>query len=181
MDIIDVIKYIEDNNYKNLDVLYRELINKININILNFIFFDRFHYIPTNILIKDINETYEQKIKRYDTKFKNDVKEYYKKCIITGRSSLVCEVAHIYPFSDSDYEDKYNPNNGILLCRDLHILFDKNLININNDFTLIISKEILDDESLELYHQYNNKKLNIKQESKYYLQKYNEFTMQCLI
>jgi len=43
------------------------------------------------------------------------VKEYYRICIITERSDTVCEVAHIFPFSESDINDKYNPFNGHII------------------------------------------------------------------
>ena len=116
MNYNDIINYIDNNIDKKIDVLYNELKNNIDITILNFIFYDRFNYEHINI---NPNETYENKIKRKDNKFKESVTNYYKSCIITGRSLYVCEVAHIYPFADSELEDKYNPVNGIKYSRSI--------------------------------------------------------------
>ena len=185
MNYNDIINYIDNNIDKKIDVLYNELKNNIDITIditiLNFIFYDRFNYEHINInpnetyedTIEDtIEDTYEDKIKRKDKKFKESVTKYYKSCIITGRSLYVCEVAHIYPFADSELEDKYNPLNGIVLCRDMHKLFDDKLIKIDPiDFKLTLSPEILLDDSLKIYREYNNKILDINPESKHYFKK----------
>jgi hypothetical protein len=70
MNYNDIINYIDNNIDKKIDVLYNELKNNIDITILNFIFYDRFNYEHINI---NPNETYENKIKRKDNKFKESV------------------------------------------------------------------------------------------------------------
>ena len=156
-------EYIE--KYEELIKIYNNDTDKDK---LDLVFYD-FYEFEYNI---NPNETYEDKIKRKDKKFKESVTKYYNSCIITGRSLFVCEVAHIYPFADSELEDKYNPFNGIVLCRDLHKLFDDKLIKIDPiDYRLTLSPEILLDDSLEIYHKYNNKILDIKPESKHYFEK----------
>jgi predicted restriction endonuclease len=166
-NIINNIKSIDKNNIIELTNLYNELIKQNDKDYLDYLFYSlkKYEYINPN-------ETYEDKIKRKDKKFKESVTKYYKSCIITGRSMFVCEVAHIYPFADSEIEDKYNPFNGIVLCRDMHKLFDDKLIKIDPiDFKLTLSPEILLDNSLEIYHKYNNKILDINPESKHYFEK----------
>lgn len=173
MDIINKIKSVDDNDKYNLYKLYEEYSNNYDKNYLDYLFYTlkKYEFNEENNIKKD-NNIIEEKIKRLDYNFKKSVKSFYKTCIITNRSQYVCEVAHIYPFVDSELEDKYNPNNGILLCRDLHKLFDDKLIKINpNNYQLILSQEILDDKTLKIYHQYHNKILNIKKESKYYFDK----------
>ena len=167
MDIKNKIKSIDKNNIIELTNLYNELIKQNDKDYLDYLFYSlkKYEYINPN-------ETYEDKIKRKDKKFKESVTKYYKSCIITGRSLYVCEVAHIYPFADSELEDKYNKLNGIVLCRDMHKLFDDKLIKINPiDFKLTLSAEILSDGSLEIYHKYNNKILDINPESRHYFEK----------
>ena len=167
MDIKNKIKSIDKNNIIELTNLYNELIKQNDKDYLDYLFYSlkKYEYINPN-------ETYEDKIKRKDKKFKESVTKYYKSCIITGRSLFVCEVAHIYPFADSELEDKYNPFNGIVLCRDMHKLFDDKLIKIDPiDFKLTLSQEILSDDSLEIYHKYNNMILDIKPESRHYFEK----------
>jgi predicted restriction endonuclease len=154
---------------------------------INFIMYDMFQYIHTEektseetlketskeTLKETSEETLEDKIKRKDNKFKKLVKSYYKTCVITGRSEHVCEVAHIFPFSDSELKDKYNQYNGILLCRDLHHLFDNKLIIIDPvDYKLTLSDIILNDNTLIDYKKYHNMKLNIRKESKIYFEKF---------
>lgn len=172
MNYNDILEYIDANSDKPIDVLYNELKKNNNINLINFAFYDLFNYEHLEEYI-DPNETYEEKIKRKDKKFKENVKSYYKTCIITHRSECVCEVAHIFPFSESEIEEKYNEYNGILLCRDLHKLFDDKLIKIDpEDYKLIISEVLLNDNTLIDYHKYHNKILNIRNESKKYFEKF---------
>lgn len=173
LDIEEIIKYI--NNYDEIKDKYEELIMKnYNKEDLDYIFYLYFKYDNNENEIDNIK--IEDKIKRQDSEFKNKVINNYKTCIITGRSKSVCEVAHILPFSESNNEQKYDEYNGILLCRDLHCLFDKKLISIDyKDFKLILSKDILEDNTLEIYHEYNNKILNIKEETRKYLELINKF------
>lgn len=52
-------------------------------------------------------------------------------CAITGTSELsVLEAAHIIPYAER-FADRDKPENGILLRRDIHKLFDAHLISIN--------------------------------------------------
>ena len=54
----------------------------------------------------------------------------------------------------------------------MHKLFDDKLIKIDPiDFKLTLSQEILSDDSLEIYHKYNNKILDINPESRHYFEK----------
>ena len=54
-------------------------------------------------------------------------------CAIRKHISLeICEACHLRHFSLCDYEeDKYDTANGILLCANLHIAFDKNFFYID--------------------------------------------------
>ena len=89
----------------------------------------------------------------------------------------VCEVAHIKPFYESNPEEKYDPNNGILLSADLHKLFDLKLLTINPDtFQLRLTDSVLLDEEFKDYYQYNGKNLEIKSESKKYFNKLSELS-----
>ena len=173
--MLDVIEsYINEiNNGVTLDDLYKKILEKFNSDIekkeIEFIMYEKFKYKPKII------ESYEEKIKRKDRQFKEEVKLFYKTCVITGRSNKVCEVAHIFPFAESELDDKYNPNNGILLSADLHILFDKKLFMIDPEtFTLCFTEEILYDDEFKDYHKYHNKKLNINKASIKYFEKLNK-------
>jgi predicted restriction endonuclease len=168
-DIEEIILNINKNNFNEIDDKYIELlIKKYNEEELNYMFYLYFNYEVDKIKL-------EEKIKRYDKDFKNKVIDYYKTCIVTGRSKSVCEVAHILPFSKSNNFQKYDEYNGILLCRDLHILFDNKLISINpTDFRLVLSPEIFHDDTLKIYHKYYNNILNIREESRKYFNLINK-------
>lgn len=78
-----------------------------------------------------------------------------KKCIISEESPIVCQAAHIVPYSECK---SFNPENGLLLNACLHILFDKYLFSINPD-TLMI--HILDTNTDLSINKYQNKIINV--------------------
>ena len=148
---------------------FNELLLEMDVEFLNYVFYNERKY---------IHEETEECVKRRDDKFRKEVKRRYKSCIITGKSVRICEVAHIVPFSESTKFEKYDPDNGILLCRELHNLFDTKSydLKINPDTQCIeLSDEILLDEGFQDYHQYNGKQLKVRLDEntiKYLRQKY---------
>lgn len=72
---------------------------------------------------------------RNDDEFKKLVRTRYNKCVICNES-LSCitacyEITHILDFAKCENEnDKYDINNGLLMCAHTHILFDKHLIKL---------------------------------------------------
>ena len=57
--------------------------------------------------------------------------------------------SHIKRHADSDIYEKYDPNNGLLLCANADALFDKYIITIGEDKNLIFSCLIQDDDELK--------------------------------
>ena len=56
------------------------------------------------------------------------IEAYHRRCAITGEKTLpVLEAAHIKPYSQ---EGTHEPNNGLLLRKDLHTLFDRGYITV---------------------------------------------------
>jgi len=121
--------------------------------------------------------TTEEREKRLDTEYRNIIRDKYKTCMITGKPLCVSQVAHIYPHTLCKLDEKYDPENGFLLSAELHILFDSKDcdLKINPDTqNIIFSKKILEDNSMNHYKQYNNKKIELSDKQKYYLhKKYN--------
>jgi predicted restriction endonuclease len=123
--------------------------NSVTLETLLFIAYDLHKYEPTNKII-------EKKLKRqYQYKFKKELENRYKQCVISKKSITVCEACHIIPFSKSDSKQMYDINNGILLSADLHKLFDKYKISIDNDGKLVFAKNLLQDIAYKEYRQYN--------------------------
>lgn len=83
---------------------------------------------------------------------------YHRRCAITGEKTLpALEAAHIKPFS------RNGPNmtsNGLLLRRDIHTLFDRGYITINEDLRIEVSKRIKEDYGNgREYYAFHGKKL----------------------
>lgn len=72
-------------------------------------------------------------VQRNDANFKKIVRERFSRCIICEPSEChiaCCQVAHIWGFADCDSIDRYNPDNGLLMCANIHLLFDNGLIRL---------------------------------------------------
>lgn len=68
---------------------------------------------------------------------------YHRRCAITGEKTLpVLEAAHIKPYSQ---EGCHETNNGLLLRKDLHTLFDRGYITVKEDCHIEVSKRIKED------------------------------------
>lgn len=65
------------------------------------------------------------------SKFRKKLINRYKKCIVTDYPADVCDAAHIIPYSKSIDAIKYDINNGLLLRKCVHKLFDEHKITIN--------------------------------------------------
>lgn len=65
--------------------------------------------------------------------------------------------SHIKPFIQcSNDNEAYDPNNGLLLSRNMDILFDQGYISFNDDGTIIYSSQLSQDVTKHL----NNYKLD---------------------
>jgi len=84
--------------------------------------------------------------------FKREIPKIYNNtCAISGLSltSVVSNVSmidacHIVPFSES-YDDTLT--NGIALCPNLHRAFDRGLISISDNYTVLINKNFVEDRN----------------------------------
>jgi putative restriction endonuclease len=65
---------------------------------------------------------------------------YARKCAITGEKTLpALEAAHIKPFAEGGSHD---PQNGLLLRRDIHALFDSGYVTVTPDMKFHVSRRI---------------------------------------
>jgi len=123
---------------------YNQIFNSIQYSIFSLYNFDIFS-------IDSVRDNYEQ------VKFRNNIINRYKNCLITNDSPLLCQACHIIPYSISK---NFDTDNGILLNNCFHSLFDKYLISFNNNM-LVMSPKIINDSSFSNYHHFNNKFCNI--------------------
>ena len=77
-------------------------------------------------------------------------KVYQSTCAITGMKvstingrSLI-DACHIVPFS-STQDDRVS--NGIALCPNLHRAFDNGLVSIDQDYRVLVSEQVIEDQS----------------------------------
>ena len=85
------------------------------------------------------------------------------KCCITGLNiPQVLRASHIVPWS-SDKTNRMNPENGLCLSATYDAAFDKHLISFDDDYRMIVSKEIKDyytnDVAKAYFENYEGKQL----------------------
>lgn len=104
---------------------------------------------------------------------------YHRKCSITGEKTLpVLDAAHIKAFAEN------GPNvaqNGLLLRTDIHTLYDKGYITVNDDYKVEVSKRLNQDfGNGKVYYEYHGKELinipdnKVELPEKEYLRWHNE-------
>lgn len=104
---------------------------------------------------------------------------YQRRCAITGEKILpVLEAAHIKPYS---LDGTHAINNGLLLRRDFHTLFDRGYITVNKSLTVEVSHRIKEDfGNGKEYYAHHGRKLIILPERReqlpdpHYLEWHNE-------
>lgn len=93
--------------------------------------------------------------------FRKRIIERDKKCIVSGANKSICEACHIIPYCDSDDSHIYDVNNGLLLNRNIHKLFDEHLVTIDPDTCeFIVTPEILNEPEYECISMYHKKHID---------------------
>ncbi len=174
-NFIDSLDYEQSN--PNYYIIYKSIIDEFysdkdsSIYKINFVFYDKFNIDPKNF--NEISKLCEQRIGQ--TKFRSDIINFYNCCVISGDDADICQACHIIPYSDSKFN---HVNNGLLLNYNLHHLFDSNLIFFKflnsiddkyDQYSLIISDEILCKSTYKNYHTYHNQIIKINKNSKEFL------------
>lgn len=101
---------------------------------------DYSEFMYQKILVEN-NDITKVKSRRYQHLFSKTIKDRDLKCIICCLTEpSLLEACHIKPYACCENNiDKYDPNNGITMCRNHHKLFDKGLFTFDNKWRLIIS------------------------------------------
>lgn len=182
-------KYDEE-TYNDFDIFTENILNKYKDNniyknvVLYFLkyYFDIEYQVSEEKDVED-KENIQNKICRNDEEFKKVVKDRYKNCIICDNNSecdeSVYEVAHILDFSKCETElEKYDVNNGLLMCANMHKRFDKFLLKfivdgiINDNYIIkIVFCDSMSDYGF--YKKYNGKTLQLNKENIKYIEKKN--------
>lgn len=112
-------------------------------------------------LLQDIkHKTGEDKIRELKTRVNQNVFRqivlniYSTKCAICGIDiPELLNASHIIPWSKNEKE-RLNPSNGICLSKLYDSAFDKGLIGIKTDYTIILSSKILKNKNAEYYEKH---------------------------
>ena len=101
--------------------------------------------------------------------FSDNVRTIYNnKCCITGIASRsMLESSHISPWT-KDVKNRGNERNGLLLSLILHKCFDKGLMSIDNNYKVIVSKNINDDVLKSYLDQFIGKKIKLPLRKEYH-------------
>ena len=68
---------------------------------------------------------------------------YERRCTVTKERTLpVLEAAHIKPYADGG---EHRIDNGLLLRRDLHTLFDRGYVSVSTDLRFEVSRKLKED------------------------------------
>lgn len=83
----------------------------------------------------------------YKNQLQEECEELYGNpmCVLEHLCYPVLIASHIKPFIDSDENEAYDPNNGLLLSRTIDSLFDLKYISFSDDGTMLFSKRISND------------------------------------
>jgi len=127
------------------------------------------HYIKevSNDELKKVQRLINERNKQ--SQFRENIMTLYKgRCAITGIDiPEVLEASHIDPHAKSGINEN---NNGILLRKDIHALFDNNLIRINpENFEILLSTRI---QNNPVYKELHGSILNLPISNKYLLERW---------
>lgn len=125
------------------------------------------------------------KVRGAQSDFRREVlRNYNNTCCVTSMTlSGMLEAAHILAFKDSDTNERYSLANGLCLDISVHKAYDNNLLGINGDGKVVISRRLLDatqdSNQREFFESLNGRKISLArfvQPNKEFLQKkFKEF------
>ncbi len=83
----------------------------------------------------------------YKNQLQDECEEIYGNpmCVLEQLTYPVLIASHIKPFIESDENEAYDPNNGLLLSRTIDSLFDLKYISFADDGTMLFSDRISED------------------------------------
>ena len=155
-DQLDAIKSNMDHEFS--DRKYNQLRYIINMFKLSGIKYENktFYYIqePKEVELSDDNSSSAKKRdpylqKLYKLQLIEESKRLFDKsvCGVEKIAYPVLIASHIKPYKDSDLLDAFNPDNGILLSKNIDSLFDLGYITFNDDGTIVYGDNL--DESVK--------------------------------
>lgn len=117
--------------------------------------------LQTNETVSEIEKKVLVNFRIQQSKFRRELILHWEGCSITDcKNSKLLIASHIKPYSESNDEEKYDINNGLLLTPTFDKLFDLNLISFTNEGKILLSNN-LDTEDLQSLGITGNEKLKM--------------------
>lgn len=117
--------------------------------------------LQTNETVSEIEKKVLVNYRIQQSKFRRELILHWEGCSITNcKNSKLLIASHIKPYSESNDEEKYDINNGLLLTPTFDKLFDLNLISFTNEGKILLSNN-LDTEDLQSLGITGNEKLKM--------------------
>ncbi|MBB1316404.1 HNH endonuclease [Shewanella sp. SR43-4] len=114
------------------------------------------HNKEINNLSEDKKRWVQQQSRQGQSKFKSLLLLSRKKCMVTGATTAsILDACHVIPHS---IRVNYSYENGLLLRKDIHKLYDDKLIGFDANGLINISSKVCKDDIM--YTQYDGKKLS---------------------
>ena len=115
-------------------------------------------------------DPYLQKI--YKDQLKKEVAELLgtAKCMVEGLSYPVLIASHIKPYKHSSSEEAFDPDNGLLLSKNIDSLFDLRYLSFNDDGSIVFFDDIPSDvKNFLIKSQYSLNSMFLNEKRKQYL------------
>lgn len=156
------ISNLPENNNENILIYHNkftDLLSYYNKEYLDYVFYNKKKY------IHNLDRLQLKQTRNLQQEFREELIKRYETCIITDRADILCEAAHIVPFAESNDDIKYDINNGLLLSKELHALFDMKYLKIN-PYTKIpiieLNDIVLNNQKCVDYHKYHGSNIRVK-------------------
>ncbi len=114
----------------------------------------------------------------YKNQLKEECEEIYGRpmCVLERLSYPVLIASHIKPFIESDENEAYDPNNGLLLSKTIDSLFDLKYISFTDEGAILFSK-ILSKDVKEFWGKYKLENVILTEKRKKYLKFHRELML----
>lgn len=114
----------------------------------------------------------------YKNQLQEECEEMYGSpmCVLEHLSYPVLIASHIKPFSDSDENEAYDPDNGLLLSRTIDSLFDLKYISFTDEGEIIFSNRLSDDVK-DFWKSYRLESIILNEKRKKYLAYHRQLMM----
>lgn len=132
----------------------------------------------TQISMTNINTKKKRRIFEQQNNYRNMLIQKYGKCVVSNSNRNLCDACHIKPYRKCSEFEQFDPNNGLLMARYIHMHFDNYNATIDSvTLEFIVGEYVTNKKMYDELLQYNKKCIigseYITQETREYLKYHN--------